>query len=170
MARDSQLHALDLDGFWMDVGQPKDYLTGTGLYLSFLQKMASSSSRNGDDSNLIIKNTKNIVSPVMIHPSAIIGQDCKIGPNVVVGAGVVIGDGVRISRSVIFEGSIIKSNSCVANTIVGWNGKVGRWSRTEGVTVLGDDVSIADEVYINGASILPHKEITANITEPRIVM
>ena len=28
MAMDKQLHCFDLEGFWMDVGQPKDYLTG----------------------------------------------------------------------------------------------------------------------------------------------
>ncbi|KAJ2118506.1 mannose-1-phosphate guanyltransferase, partial [Coemansia sp. RSA 788] len=34
MASDSQLHTFDLEGFWMDIGQPKDFLTGTCLYLS----------------------------------------------------------------------------------------------------------------------------------------
>lgn len=28
MAKDGQLHAMELQGFWMDVGQPKDFLTG----------------------------------------------------------------------------------------------------------------------------------------------
>jgi hypothetical protein len=36
--------------------------------------------------------------------------------------------------------------------------------------VLGDDVTIKDELYINGASVLPHKSIATSITEPRIVM
>jgi mannose-1-phosphate guanylyltransferase len=36
--------------------------------------------------------------------------------------------------------------------------------------VLGDDVSIGDEIYVNGGSILPHKSISANITEPQIIM
>lgn len=31
MARDGQLHAMELQGFWMDVGQPKDFLTGNHL-------------------------------------------------------------------------------------------------------------------------------------------
>ncbi|KAJ2010305.1 mannose-1-phosphate guanyltransferase, partial [Coemansia sp. S610] len=38
MASDQQLHTFDLDGFWMDVGQPKDFLTGTCLYLSSVAK------------------------------------------------------------------------------------------------------------------------------------
>ena len=29
----------------------------------------------------------------------------------------------------------------------------------EGVSVLGEDVTIRDELYINGGRILPHKEI-----------
>ena len=28
IAADQQLHSFDLQGFWMDVGQPKDFLTG----------------------------------------------------------------------------------------------------------------------------------------------
>ncbi len=63
----------------------------------------------------------------------------------------------------------------------------------ENITVLGDDVTIKDEIYVCGASVLPHKsvsvdgrqvtpstdplrclisleQISASITEPRIVM
>ncbi|KXS13371.1 GDP-mannose pyrophosphorylase [Gonapodya prolifera JEL478] len=36
MASESQLHCMDLEGIWMDVGQPKDYLLGTSLYLQAL--------------------------------------------------------------------------------------------------------------------------------------
>ena len=28
MAQNGELYAMDLQGFWMDVGQPKDFLTG----------------------------------------------------------------------------------------------------------------------------------------------
>lgn len=43
-------------------------------------------------------------------------------------------------------------------------------TRVENITVLGDDVTIKDELYVNGASVLPHKSISSSITEPRIVM
>lgn len=38
MAQDQQLFAMELDGFWMDVGQPKDFLKGSYIlfYLFFL--------------------------------------------------------------------------------------------------------------------------------------
>ena len=41
MASDSQLYAFELKGFWMDVGQPKDYLTGMCLYLDSLKRKDS---------------------------------------------------------------------------------------------------------------------------------
>ena len=41
MVQDGELHCMDLEGFWMDVGQPRDYLTGIGLYLKSLEKRGS---------------------------------------------------------------------------------------------------------------------------------
>lgn len=38
MANDKQLFAFELKGFWMDVGQPKDYLTGMALYLNYVRQ------------------------------------------------------------------------------------------------------------------------------------
>jgi len=40
----------------------------------------------------------------------------------------------------------------------------------EGVSVLGDDVHVADEIYINGGCILPHKSVSTSIAEPKIIM
>jgi mannose-1-phosphate guanylyltransferase len=40
----------------------------------------------------------------------------------------------------------------------------------ENLTVLGEDVRVADEVHINGGKVLPHKEITASVPEPMVIM
>ena len=103
-------------------------------------------------------------------PSAKIGKGCKIGPDVNIGANVVIEDGVRLVKCCVMENSVVKSNAWVSSTIIGWNCVVGRWTRLEGVTVLGEDVQIKDEVYTNGAKVLPHKEISNSIAEPEIIM
>ena len=153
---DGQLHSFDLDGFWMDVGQPKDFLTGPCLYLSSLTKKGSK--------KLVPPGTKYVYGGnVMVDPSAKIGENCRIGPNVTIGPNVVIGDGVRIQRSVLLAGSKVKDHAWVKSTIVGWNSTIGRWARLENVSVLGDDVTIGDEVYVNGGSILPHKSIKQNV-------
>ncbi|KAJ1919468.1 mannose-1-phosphate guanyltransferase [Mycoemilia scoparia] len=163
MAGDEQLHTFDLEGFWMDVGQPKDFLTGTCLYLSSVAKKTP---------HLLASPSEPFVhgGNVLIHPTAKIGDGCRIGPNVTIGPNVVIGKGARLQRCVIMEDAQIKEYALVKNTIVGWHCTVGRWTRLDGVSVLGDDVHVADEVYVYGALVLPHKSISANVTDPKIVM
>ncbi|KAJ1920092.1 mannose-1-phosphate guanyltransferase [Tieghemiomyces parasiticus] len=163
MAADNNLHCFDLAGFWMDVGQPKDFLTGTCLYLASLAKNAPEK---------LAPATESYVhgGHVMVHPTAKVGKDCKIGPNVVIGPGVVIGDGVRLQRCVLLDSVRVKDYAWVRNSIVGWNSTIGRWSRLEGVSVLGDDVTVSPEIYINGGCVLPHKTISVNVTEPKIIM
>ncbi|KAI8807752.1 nucleotide-diphospho-sugar transferase [Cladochytrium replicatum] len=160
MARESQLHSMELPGFWMDVGQPKDFLLGTGLYLSSLAKRTPH----------LLASGPSFVGNVLVHPSVKVGANCRIGPNVVLGPGVVIGDGVRMVRTVVLEGASVKDHAWLHSCIVGWHSTVGRWTRMEGVSVLGDDVHIADEVYVNGGSVLPHKSVSASIAEPAIIM
>jgi mannose-1-phosphate guanylyltransferase len=38
MAEEGELYAMTLEGFWMDIGQPKDFLLGSSLYLEFLKQ------------------------------------------------------------------------------------------------------------------------------------
>ena len=42
MADDAQLFCMELNGFWMDVGQPKDFLTGMCMYLDSLRNSPKS--------------------------------------------------------------------------------------------------------------------------------
>ena len=37
MADDGNLYAYEMKGFWMDIGQPKDFLHGMSLYLKHLR-------------------------------------------------------------------------------------------------------------------------------------
>ncbi|RKP27223.1 mannose-1-phosphate guanyltransferase [Syncephalis pseudoplumigaleata] len=164
MAADGQLHSFDLEGFWMDVGQPKDFLTGTCLYLSSLAKRQPELLTSDKQASYVH------IGNVLVDPTAKVGANCKIGPNVTIGPNVVVGDGVRLQRCVVLAGARIKDHAWVKNSIVGWHSTVGRWTRLEGVTVLGDDVSVADELYINGGSVLPHKSISTCIAEPQIIM
>jgi mannose-1-phosphate guanylyltransferase len=161
MAADEQLYAMELKGFWMDVGQPKDYLAGMCKYLTYLQE-------NKDKHPLA--SGRGIIEPVLIDPTAKISNNCLIGPYVTIGPNVVIEDGVRLRRTTVLEGVTIKKNSWVDSSIVGWESRIGQWVRMEGVSVLGRDVRIADELYINGGMILDHKAIKDTIPEPAIIM
>jgi len=55
-------------------------------------------------------------------------------------------------------------------SIIGWQSSIGRWVRMQNVSVVGQDVQISDELFINGGKILPHKQITTSVPEPQIIM
>lgn len=40
----------------------------------------------------------------------------------------------------------------------------------ENITVLGEDVIVQDELYVNGGQVLPHKSIGSSVPEPQIIM
>ncbi|NXK77615.1 GMPBA guanyltransferase, partial [Amazona guildingii] len=160
MAQEGQLYAMELQGFWMDIGQPKDFLTGMCMYLQALRAQHPEKLHSGPG----------VVGNVLVDPSAKIGANCVIGPNVTIGAGVVVEDGVRVKRCTVLEGARIRSHSWLESCIVGWSCSVGQWVRMENVTVLGEDVIVNDELYLNGANVLPHKSISESVPEPRIIM
>ncbi len=56
MATQGQLCAMELPGFWMDVGQPPDYLMGMALYLNSLKTRDPKKLRTGEG----------FVGPVMV--------------------------------------------------------------------------------------------------------
>ena len=60
-------------------------------------------------------------------------------------------------------GASIKDYALVQDSIVGWHSSVGRWARLDLCCVLGEDVHIKDEVFANGATVLPHKVCNSKI-------
>ncbi|XP_072976742.1 probable mannose-1-phosphate guanylyltransferase 1 [Typha angustifolia] len=160
IAADQKLYAMVLPGFWMDIGQPKDYITGLRLYLGSLRKKSADKLAVG----------AHIVGNVLVHESAAIGEGCLIGPDVAIGPGSVVESGVRLSRCTVMQGVRIKRHACISSSIIGWHSTVGKWARIEDMTILGEDVHVCDEVYCNGVVVLPHKEIKSSILKPEIVM
>lgn len=136
------------------------FFSGMCLYLSHL--------RQNDPSQLYA--AEGVVGNVLVDKTAKIGNGCRIGPNVTIGPGVVIENGVCIRRSTILEGAVVKSHSWLDSCIIGWRSNVGQWVRMENFTVLGEDVIVKDEIYINGGQVLPHKAIASSVPEPQIIM
>lgn len=160
VAADGRLYAMQLEGYWMDVGQPKDYLTGLALHLGSVRQRSPGDLAEGP----------HISGNAIIDESAKIGKGCLIGPNVAIGKLCEIGDGVRLSNCVILNRVHIKNYALVADSIIGWSSKIGSWARVENKAVIGEDVFIKDEVYLNGAIVLPHKDIKESILEPGTII
>ena len=151
IAAEKKLYSMVLKGYWMDIGQPKDYLSGQVLHLAYVRRTNPSSLSTGE----YVKDN------VLIHPSAKIGSGALIGPDVVVGANVVIEDGARVKRSTIMCGSVIKSHAFVSSSIIGWKSTIGTHARVVD-SVLGEDVQVSNEVAVSDVQVCPHKGIGDN--------
>lgn len=161
MAKQKQLYSMILPGYWMDIGQPKDYLRGLVMHLNTVEQkgVADAFKQQGVE----------IRGNVLIDETAVIGKGSVIGPDVVIGANVVIGDGVRISHAAIFDKTKVKSYANIKKSIIGWECTIGQWSRVND-SVLGKDIEVADEIFINGVQVCPHKGIKEDELTPKIIM
>lgn len=87
-----------------------------------------------------------------------IGKDC------------IIGEGNRLQHTAVLEGVEIANSNWFVKSIIGWHSRFGSWCRVQNVTVLGEDVAVSDGCYLNGAKILPHKEIKDSVPEPAVIL
>jgi mannose-1-phosphate guanylyltransferase len=164
MAGEGELYAMPLAGYWMDIGQPRDYITGMCLHLASLRRRSplvlAAAAAGGAGAGA---GAGNIRGDVLIHPSATVSPNALIGPNAVIGPNCVVEEGARVVRSTLLEGTVVRAHALVSGSIIGWRSTVGRWGRVENGTVFGEDVQLADEAMVNGALVLPHKSIKDSI-------
>lgn len=92
MSQQKELYAFELSGFWMDVGQPKDFLIGMCLYLTSVRQSKPE----------LLYTNSGIVGNVLVDPTAKIGKGCRIGPNVTIGPDVIIEDGLFLINYFFF--------------------------------------------------------------------
>jgi mannose-1-phosphate guanylyltransferase len=150
-----------LPGYWMDIGQPHDYLSGQTLHLSSLRESSPSELASGD----------NIRGNVIIAEGATVDPTAIVGPNVVLGPGCSVGAGSKVQNSTLLAGAVVKNSSFVDGSIIGWKSTVGSWCRVTKLTVIAEDVNVKDETYLNGTKILPHKGINGSHPEEgKIIM
>ena len=168
LAARGSLYAMPLEGFWADVGQPRDFVTGTGLLLPVLPE--SDVNDGGATRKRAEAEGWTAVSPVLVDASAKIAPGAVLGPNTVVGPQCVVGATARVKNSTLMARSCFADGAFVADSIVGWGSRVGRWAHVANMTVLAENVKLADELYTNGAMVLPHKQISASVPEPTVIM
>lgn len=164
LAEEQRLFCFTLAGYWADIGQPKDYLAGLGMHLAAISNRSEVVAgevlaKESDFPGVTIKGN------VLAYPGVTIGAGSVIGPDVTLGKGVVVGEGCRVLGSAILDNSKIQDYAYVSGSIIGWDSKVGKWSRVQPMTVVGADVDIKPELCVNGAFVLPHKGIKQSVLE-----
>ncbi len=164
LAEEQQLYGFESHGFWMDIGEPIDYLGANAAVLSRQRGIVKKDSIKVDPSAVIS-------GPCNFGENVTIGADSRIGPNVSLADAVIIGKGCRVENSIVYSGAVIEDYSSVKNAILGENSVLERWVKVESGSLIGDFAQIMDGVTITeGVSICPSKTIEESILQPKQVM
>lgn len=169
LAGKKQLYIYETMDFWEQIKTPGMSIKCSSLYLSQFRYTAPHLLASGDG----IKKSC-IVGDVYIHPSAKVHPSAKIGPSVSISANARIGAGARLISCIVLDDVEIKENAVVIHAIVGWKSSIGRWSRVQasgdynaklGVTILGESVTVEDEVVVVNSIVLPHKTLNVGVQD-----
>jgi NDP-sugar pyrophosphorylase family protein len=164
LAEEQKLYGYESHGFWMDIGEPVDYLAANATVLAKQRSIVKPESVQIDPSAIIR-------GPCNFGENIKIGADSRIGPNVSLADDVQIGKGCRVENSIIYAGAVIEDYSSVKNAILGENSVLERWVKVESGSLIGDFAQILDGVTITaGVSICPSKTIEESILQPKQVM
>lgn len=181
MADSKEFFVYETRDFWRQIKTAGSAVPANALYL---QQAWQSKSKE------LAAPGPNIIQPVFIHPTAHVDPTAKLGPNVSIGPRVTVGAGARIKESIVLEDSEIKHDACVLYSIIGWNSRVGAWSRVEGsptpvtshsttivkngvkvqsVTILGKECGVGDEIRVQNCVCLPFKELKRDVANEVIM-
>lgn len=173
LAGKKQLYTYETTDFWEQIKTPGMSLKCSSLYLAQFRYTSPHLLASGDGTK-----SATIVGDVFIHPSAKVHPTAKIGPNVSISANVRIGAGVRLSDCIILDDVEIKENAVVMHAIVGWKSFIGKWSRVQaegdynaklGIAIIGESVTVEDEVVVINSIVLPNKTLNDSVQEEIIL-
>jgi mannose-1-phosphate guanylyltransferase len=137
------------EGYWLDIGTPERYLTGT---FDILEGNVATDVRpmigyTGDG---------RVVEPAHLAEGCRIAAGARVGGRVVLGAGVVVGEGSTIERAVVLDGARIGADCSLQGCIIGSGASIGPGCIIDGLSVVGEGVEVgAGNVLSHGARVFP---------------
>eukprot|EP01018_Ginkgo_biloba_P035576 Gb_12674 [translate_table: standard] len=149
--------------FWEQIKTPGMSLRCSALYLSQYRCASPDILAKGDG----VANAT-IVGDVYIHPSAKVHSTAKIGPNVSISANARIGAGKCRCNAFncwleVINRKVVKSSG--KKLILG----EGNYTSKLGITILGEGVTVDDEVVVINCIVLPHKTLNFSVQEEIIL-
>ncbi|MCL2172812.1 MAG: NDP-sugar synthase [Candidatus Bathyarchaeota archaeon] len=160
LAKEHKLFGHLIEGLWMDIGKPEEYLQANKIILDKIYEKNKS------------KLSKNIEAkkPVAIDKRVIIGKKTVIGPYAILGKNVVIGDNVQIYDSIVFSGAKIGDNTIIKGAIIGEDAVIGKNVQVNIGCIIADQAKIKDNLNLTKElSVCPAKEISETILKRNII-
>ena len=158
----SGLYGCVSDNYWLDIGTPERYLEATFDILE--GTVGTAFGERAGTGYLVVEtsvdNRGRIIPSALVESGCVIGDGARVGGRVVLEAGVLVGANTTIERAVVLRGAEIGENCTLRGCIVGGGVRIGDNTHVEGMSVLGEGVTIgADNVIANGARISPGVEL-----------
>ncbi|RXH96273.1 hypothetical protein DVH24_008777 [Malus domestica] len=150
LAGKKQLYTYETLDFWEQIKTPGMSLKCSGLYLAQFRFTNPHLLVSGDGTK-----SASITGDVYVHPSAKVHPTAKIGPNVSISANARIGPGARLISCIILDNVEIKAT--------------GDYNSKLGITILGEAVTVEDEVVVINSIVLPHKTLNVSVQEEIIL-
>ena len=163
IADKGKLFALEIkDGYWMDVGQPADFVAGTQLHLAMLRQRAPAALAQTTAEFKVEGN-------VVLGAGAVVGAGAVLGPNTVIGAGVVVGAGAVVFNSTVMEKSKVEAGAIIADSVVGWESTVKAGASLQRC-YLGRDVTVPAGLQLAGTVVCPHVSVKSAAAPIPVIM
>jgi mannose-1-phosphate guanylyltransferase len=161
MANDKVLFALELPGYWADVGQPADYITGLVAHLDDIAE-------NEKSRLAVAAEGYKVVGNCLIDPSVKIGAGSTIGPAVTLGPNCTVGEHTVLTNAAIFNNVAIGSNCNIKDSIISHYCVVKDNCKFSEVTVLGQAVTVADGVTLSNVQAVNSFTIKASAKDAKV--
>jgi len=177
-----QVYGYTLKGCWYDVGTPKRYLEAMQDMLNgCFSSLTDFGGRISEEARMwvqgesleSIKRRKEIIrkieqGKIEAEGSVLIGRHCKIGDSVRIANSCIdnyteIAEGVVIENSAVMDRVIIGEKAEIRESIVGRHVTVRsdpkKQTKIESVSVVGDNVTIAEGCKLEATKIYPHQSV-----------
>jgi mannose-1-phosphate guanylyltransferase len=158
LAEEGKLYGHFVNGLWMDIGKPEEYLETNKIILDSLVNTV----KHERAKNFELRN------PVAFDKGVLIAEKSVIGPYAILGKHVTVGKNAQISNSVIFPNVEIGEFVSINGALIGEGARIGRHVKITNGCIIGDHAKIKDNLHLSDVhTVCPAKEISENILNPK---
>lgn len=159
LAEESKLFGYMIDGLWMDIGKPEEYLETNKIILDSLNNTKKKKTQNYEAK-----------MPIALDKKVVIGEKSVIGPYTILGKNVTVGKNVIIKNSVVLPDTVIGDGTVIEGAIIGEGTIVGKNVKINKGCMIADRAKIRDNVNLKKESaVCPGKEISENNLKRNII-
>jgi mannose-1-phosphate guanylyltransferase len=139
------LHAMPLDGYWMDIGTPERYLQATRDILRGTVETPVSPTPD----------VAGATQPVLVGAGCDIAAGSVVGPDATLGDRCGLAGEVMVQSASLHAGVVLERGAVVRDSIVGSGARIGAGARLEGDTIVGEGGFVEPGAHLSGARVPP---------------